>query len=253
MKIPKLLCYGSIGLMALGLCQLRADEWNQKTIVKFSGPVEVPGQVLPAGTYVFKLLDSQSDRNIVEVFNKNQTHLLGTFMTVADYHLRPRGKTIISFEERAAGAPEAVKAWFYPGDNFGHEFVYPKVRAVQLAQANNQPVPSMPTEMAKNTTESDQNKNAANVEAMKQAPLKAQKPDQQEVDIYEVYPPQNQSSANNNNQAPPANQQAYNNPPANPTPRTLPRTGSEIPLLGLLGLASLAGAGVVRYAAVRIR
>src|ERR1700757_540994 len=69
-----------------------ADEWDQKTIFTFSGPVEIPGQALPAGTYVFKLSDSQSDRDIVQVFSKDEKHLYGTFLSVPDLHLQPAGK-----------------------------------------------------------------------------------------------------------------------------------------------------------------
>ena len=72
-RIILFVCVGVLGAM---LPQAKADEWNQKTIFTFSGPVEIPGQVLKPGTYVFKLMDSMSDRNIVEVFNKDETHLL---------------------------------------------------------------------------------------------------------------------------------------------------------------------------------
>src|SRR6202030_3323937 len=112
----------------------------------------IPGQVLSAGTYIFKLADSSSDRNIVQVFSKDEKHLYGTFISIPDQHLRPPGKPIITFDERPAGLPEAVRAWFYPGDDFGHEFVYPKPKAVALAKANNTPVPSMPANFATNTT-----------------------------------------------------------------------------------------------------
>src|SRR5580658_1588656 len=107
----------ALGLALLSCASLSADEWNQETIFTFSGPVEIPGQVLEPGTYVFKLADSQSDRNIVQVFNKRENHLFGTFLTIPDYRLKPAGKTIITFEERAEGSPEAVRAWFYPGQN----------------------------------------------------------------------------------------------------------------------------------------
>jgi hypothetical protein len=103
-----------------------AGEWDQKTIFTFSGPVEVPGQVLPAGTYVFKLADSSSDRNTVQVFSEDEKHLYGTFLSIPDERLHPAGKPIITFDERTAGSPEAVRAWFYPGDDYGHQFVYPK-------------------------------------------------------------------------------------------------------------------------------
>src|SRR5439155_6806100 len=130
----------------------RASEWDQKTVFTFNQPVELPGQVLTAGTYVFKLADSSSDRNIVQVYNKDETHLYGTFLAIPDQRLQPADKAIITFEERAGDSPEAVKAWFYPGDDYGHQFVYPKPKAVALAKANNTPVPSMPAELAANTT-----------------------------------------------------------------------------------------------------
>ena len=240
MSIATILTYTSAGLLAFCLAApppAQADEWDQKTVFTFSGPVEIPGQVLSAGTYVFKLADSMSDRNIVEVFNKDENHLYGTFLAIPDYHLKPAGKPIITFEERAGGAPEAVKAWFYPGDNYGHEFVYPKVKAVALAKANNQAVPSMPNELAANTTKPTKNMNEPHVMAMKQAPLKAQQPTEKEVEIAQAFTP------------PPALAPHA----AAKTPNRMPRTASPLPLIGLIGLVSLATAGSLRFAASRMK
>jgi hypothetical protein len=130
---------------------LKADEWDKKTVFTFNAPVEVPGQVLLPGSYVFKLLNTQSDRHIVQVFDKNQTRLYGIFLTIPDYVMTPPSKPLITLEERPAGSPEAIKAWFYPGDNFGNEFVYPKKRAVELAKNSKQNVPSMPSQLESNT------------------------------------------------------------------------------------------------------
>jgi hypothetical protein len=232
-----------IGIAAGAAIRANADEWNQKTVFTFSGPVEIPGQVLGAGTYVFKLADSTGDRNIVQVFNKNENHLYGTFLTVPDYRLKPTGKTIITFDERAADSPEAVKAWFYPGDNYGHDFVYPKVRAVALAKANNQAVASMPTELAANTTAPVKSIQEPQVLAMKQAPLKAQQPTEEEVEITQVFlaPPPTQV-------APPPTQV---DPPPTKVAAKLPETASPLPLVGLLGLMSLVGAGLLRRASAQ--
>jgi len=207
------------------LPQAKADDWNQKTIFTFSGPVEIPGQVLIAGTYVFKLADSQSDRYIVQVFNKDENHLYGTFLTIPDYRLKPAGKPIITFEERSAGSPEAVRTWFYPGENYGHEFVYPKAKAVQLAKANNTPVASMPNELASNTTKPAATMQEPHVVELKQTPLKAQQPTEEEVEIAEVFIAQ---------AAPPP-----------PLPQRLPKTASSLPLIGLLGVFSLASGGLL--------
>jgi len=120
-----------------------ADTWNEKTILTFSAPVETPGQTLPAGTYVFKLINSQSNRHIVQVMNQDENRAYGMFLAIPDYRAVPSDKTIVTFKERPAGSPPALKGWFYPAKNFGHEFVYPKAEAVKLAAANSTPVPSI--------------------------------------------------------------------------------------------------------------
>jgi hypothetical protein len=97
MNIIRLLTFIGVAFVIVMMPQAKADEWNQKTVFTFSGPVEIPGQVLPAGTYVFKLADSMSDRNIVEVFNKDENHLYGIFLAIPDYHLKPADKPIITF------------------------------------------------------------------------------------------------------------------------------------------------------------
>ncbi|MGB7283023.1 MAG: hypothetical protein WBE13_12240 [Candidatus Acidiferrum sp.] len=205
-----------------------ADEWNEKTIITFSQPVELPGIVLPAGTYTFKLLDSQADRHIVQVFNKNQTHLYATIMAIPDYRLTPRGKTVIKFAETPAGNPEAIKAWFYPGDNFGQEFVYPKSRAMELAKQTNTPVLAMPESEAANMKEPIKSAKEPAVVAMEKSPVNAETPEGNEEASAAVVSstPAGKSStmeAKNENS------------------EKLPKTASELPLLGLLGMLLLAG------------
>jgi hypothetical protein len=190
MKCGKILPLLSFGLLCVAFVapRAKADEWNQKITFTFDEPVEIPGQVLAAGSYVFKVADINSDRDVVQVFDKNEDHLIGTFLAIPDYRLTPSGKPVITFEERAAGAPMAVRAWFYPGDNYGHEFVYPKTEALRLAQANNLPVPSMPDELSSNATESTTDVQSPSVLAMENAPLKVQTPAGEEVTIIEVFP-----------------------------------------------------------------
>jgi hypothetical protein len=113
-------------LGALFVPKVRADEEDKMTTVTFGEPVQVPGMVLPAGTYVFKLMDSPSDRNIVEIFNADDTKLITTSQAIPDYRTTTPDKPIFSFEERPSGRPEALKAWFYPGDNYGEQFLYSK-------------------------------------------------------------------------------------------------------------------------------
>jgi hypothetical protein len=229
----KLCLLGCIRLLGAMSPLVRADDWDQRTVVSFSGPVEVPGQVLLPGTYVFKLADSSADRNIVQVFNKDENHLYGTFLAIPDYRVKPADKTIITFEERPVGSPEAIKAWFYPGENYGHDFVYPKPKAVALAKANNTPVASMPAELAQNTTMPTQTVEEPQVIAMKTAPLKAQKPTEEEVELIEVFAAP---------EAPELDQDL---------PAKLPATGSNLPLIAMIGILSLCAALGLRSATAK--
>src|SRR5579863_10278904 len=128
----------------------RADEWNRKTTISFSGPVEIPGvhlkgwAVLPAGTYVFKILDSQSDRHIVQIFSQDEKTVYATILAIPNYRLKATYKTVVTFRERPAGEPDALRAWFYPGRNWGEEFVYPKSKAIEIAQSTNTVVLTTP-------------------------------------------------------------------------------------------------------------
>ena len=103
----------------------KADEWNKKTILTVNEAIQLPSVVLQPGTYTFKLLDSQSDRHIVQVFDKDGMHLITTILAIPNYRLQPTGKSEFAFWEVPAGQPAAMRAWFYPGDNFGQEFAYP--------------------------------------------------------------------------------------------------------------------------------
>jgi hypothetical protein len=102
----------------------RADQWDKKTIVTFSEDVEVPGQILPAGTYVFKLATHSSDRHIVQIWTADENHILATIMTIPNSRLEPYDQSTFAFDERPSGSPMALKVWFYPGDSTGQEFVY---------------------------------------------------------------------------------------------------------------------------------
>src|SRR5579863_2232405 len=151
----------------------RADQWNKKTVVTFNQPVEIPGRVLPAGTYTFKLLDSPSDRHIVQIFNADGTQIIATILAINDYRLQPTGDTVMKFNERPGDSPEALRAWFYPGDNFGQEFVYPKVRAIELAKTENIAVPAVALDTMDDT-------------AIQTAPIIAITPDQKEAEVATV-------------------------------------------------------------------
>jgi hypothetical protein len=223
---------------------VRADDWNQKTVVTFSGPVETPGvhmqgwAVLPAGTYVFKLLDSQSDRHIVQIFNQDETVVYATILAIPNYRLRATGKTVITFRETPPGQPEALRAWFYPGNNFGQEFVYPKEKAIELAKETNTPVLYTPAAITPEVLTPIKSLDEPVVVALQQAPILAVKPTGEDVEIAQVVT------------APPAEALvAQNVAPA----AELPKTASSLPLIGLFGLLALGAAFSLKLVRVRAR
>ena len=236
-------CWAIMGMALVPAIQ--ADDWNRKTIVTFSGPVEIPGVhlagwgVLPAGTYVFKILDSQSDRHIVQIFSKDELTVYATILAIPNYRLKATDKTVITFRERPAGEPEALRAWFYPGRNWGEEFVYPKAKAVALAKATRTPVLFTPFETPLEVTEPAKLAEEPMVMEMKRAPIMAVQPTGEEVQLAQVVTP------------PP--QLAEAAPPVSMAERALPDTASPLPLIGLFGLLAAGGSFAVRAVVSRIR
>jgi len=215
---PFALLAACAGLTVLTLAPTaRADEWNKLTEITINEPIQVPNMVLPPGKYAMKLLDSPSDRHIVQIFNADQTHLITTILAMPNYRLEPSGKTVLSFWETPPGQPKALRAWFYPGDNYGQEFAYPKSAATQIAARAHAPVP---------TTE------ATKPQEMATAPVTttpAPAPEQPQEVAQSTPPPP----------APQAEPAPAPTPAPEPAPQELPKTGSPYPLIGLMGVAAL--------------
>jgi len=230
MKLFRVLAtaFSLVALVVLVTPAAMADDWNRETIVTISAPIEVPGvgqHILPAGTYVFKLLNSQSDRDIVQIFNQDKTHVFTTILAIPNYRLKATDKTVITFRERPAGEPEALRAWFYPGHKWGEEFVYAKPRAAQLAAVNNHPVLATSTELE-----------SAPIEALKTAPVAAVAPTGEPVELAQVV------------EAPPAETDTA---PVTMASAALPATASSLPLVGMVGLLGLAGSFVLWFSSKR--
>ena len=219
-----LLFFGAAVLCTMFAAPALAQPRDRKTTVTFSQPFEIPGvgpqgsgpQVLPAGTYVFTLVESLSDRHIVRVFSSDETQVHATILAVPNYRLRATDKTVITFAERPAGEPQAIRAWFYPGDTSGQEFVYPKRRAVELAKVYQQPVLYIPDEVAVQPP----------LDALKSAPVRAVTPVGDDVALAQVV------------EAPPVQV------------ARLPKTAGNLPLFGVMGLLSMAiGLSLKRFRA----
>ncbi|MCU1301009.1 MAG: hypothetical protein JWQ87_1293 [Candidatus Sulfotelmatobacter sp.] len=139
MKINKR--YIAVGLIIafslfLGLAA-HADESDEATKITFSQPIEIPGQVLPAGTYLFKLA-SGDDLNVVQIFNVDRTHLYATLDTVSTDRPEPTDHTVVALAEQGTGQPDVLVKWFYPGRETGNEFVYSKQEEKELSRDKQQ-------------------------------------------------------------------------------------------------------------------
>lgn len=226
----------------------RADEWNKRTVLTINAPIEVPGRVLPAGTYVMVLQNSLSDRHIVQVFDKDQRHIIATILAIPNYRLQPTGKTKFVFWEVPEGQPKALRAWFYPGDNTGQEFAYPKREAAKIAAYTKTPVPTT-------SAQSEQELTTAPVTRTDQAGASSGL----DRDTYAApASPAPSATAQTVTPAPTVSQPAPSAPvemaqstpnqpapQASATPNQLPATASYLPLVGLIGLIFLAASGLV--------
>ena len=210
-------------LLLLGLVVmapvLRADTaWRSP--LTLGEPTEIPGQVLQPGKYVIKVLDIKNPRKVVQFMNEDETQVIATVMGVPNYRVTAGEGEFVYFQ-RAEGMPQALKYWFYPANNFGVEFVYPKAEAVKIAQASKQEVYAAPS---------------AKPEAKE--PIVAVAPDLKEKPVRMEAPPPPAPAAQTAEAAPPATTEK-----APARPKKLPKTGSNEPLLFLAGFAAL-GAGL---------
>lgn len=230
----------SIAFAGLAAClsvallpSLRADSWDKMTKLTVNEPVRVPSCCAPGhtvtlapGEYVIKLIDSISDRHIVRIFDKDQKNVITTILAIPNYRLQPTGKTVFQYWEVPAGHDRALRAWFYPGDNYGQEFAYPKQTAAELAALVKAPVPAIEVETS---VEDD----------LKTAPLVAVDETGRSTILDYSPPPKITAEVRQPVRLQPEPAPMPVMEAAAPEAATLPQTASRLPLVGLAGLVAL--------------
>jgi len=232
------------------LCMLGTQTaWAQlnvehNTLVTFSAPVEVPGstpQVLPAGKYTFKVVDSKVNRNIVQIANEDETHVYTTILAIPIRREVETDQTVMTFEERPAGQPQALKAWFYPHERMGQEFLYSKERATELAKSSNSRVPysesaSLTTTGPTAVTPSPIMRMTPGGESVQSEPLSEQSPSNSNTQQVQTTPapPTPQAAPIQQAQATSTAPAPIRESPAQAT-NSLPNTGSNLPTVALFG------------------
>lgn len=241
---PRIAAFTVCGIgLALGLfaSHARADLWDKKTVLTVNETIQVRDKVLQPGQYVFKLLNSSSDRHIVQIFNGDQSKIIDTVLAIPAYRQTPTGDSQFTFWETPPGTAKALRTWYYPGDNYGQEFTYPK----QLAMLETPPAP--PTASANPTPEPPP------------APTPSASVAEPPAEPVPPTPtPSDEKAAAEMDQQPqtpatPTPTPAEPQTPATPTPSSsadrsaeLPQTSSPYPTIGAIGLLSLAAFGALR-------
>jgi hypothetical protein len=219
----------------------RADQWDKKTIITTDEAMQLPNMMLQPGTYVIKLAESSSNRHIVQFFDKDEKHLVTTVLAIPNQRLRLTGKSVFAFWEVPAGQPKALRAWFYPGDNFGQEFAYRPQDAAKITASNagaNVPIDDQPAAPESTAT-------ATEPAPALPAPVTAAEPAPAPAPTEVAAAPQQPAAA-----PPRATPEPATPAPAAATsdaqrinqPDRLPKTASNLPWLVLTGFLSIIGA-----------
>jgi hypothetical protein len=242
------------GLVLTGAATLaKADAWNKKTYVTTSQSIEVPGAVLPPGKYVFKLLNSETNRHIVQIMNERENHVYATNLAIPKQRMEPADKTVLTFYEMPGGGPEPIRSWFYPGDTIGQEFAYPSSRAMEISRAMKQEVPTLAEagEPAPSTTPAETPVPAvepSTTAAVSTPPSEVEEPAPvtpapvaESQPVPEAQPEPEQEAAAQQPSTP--TDGTSNSTPAEPK---MPKTAGNSAAMGLIGLSSLAVAVSLR-------
>jgi hypothetical protein len=200
-----------------------AQLWDHKTVVTVTKSFEVPGAILPAGVYVFRIVDIAANRTVFRILSEDEMVVYATVMGISDFRMKPAGETDVTFYEARPGDPAPLQTWFYSGYQYGLEFVYPHRRAVDIARTSGEHVIAEKAE-----PEVVRAKPEPTVEELFTEPLVAVEPSGEEVEIAAVHPSETMEA--------PAQVETG-----------LPRTASAYPLVALIGLFVAAGAVGIRF------
>jgi hypothetical protein len=276
-----------VGLgLGVTLCAsaVQAQTEDKRTYFTFSAPIALPGSTLPAGRYLFRIVDTTTSRKVIQVLSDDQKKPYAMMNTIPDQRRDPVKDATVAFYESARGTPAAVKSWWYPGESIGYQFIYPRAQAKQIAKATGQPVLTTKSE----STKSEDTKSAelTRVDANGRD-VDVNAPDAAAQSASNANAPSSASASNSNNsgfrdenanstvfnrntpaqnegvnRTPPqaaqngvatsgTSQDRFNSRNDNNAPRAartqLPRTASNLPFVGLIGMLSALGFVTLRF------
>jgi hypothetical protein len=228
-QLFRAVCGVGLGI-AMFASAAQAQTEDKKTYFTFSGPIAVPGATLPAGRYLFRIADSTTGRRVIQVMSGDQKKSFAMMNTIPDTRREAAKDATVAFYETPKGTPAAVKSWWYPGERDGYQFIFPRTQAIKIAKDTGRPVLTTKTEAATSpVTHVDANGNDADAVASDDST----------------------STVFNRNTGSVASTEGDRTPPQaapQPVPTTstvarneLPRTASNLPLVGLIGMIAAFG------------
>jgi hypothetical protein len=115
----------ALGALLVGIAVQPTGAWsdsNHREYLTFSGPVAIPGVVLPAGTYVFEVPSPSFNNTVVTVRSRDGRHVYLTRFT-RPVDRRDPG-TPVTFREVARGEVPQIDAWYPMAGEQGRQFIY---------------------------------------------------------------------------------------------------------------------------------
>jgi hypothetical protein len=203
-----------------------ADDWDKATRFTVNQPIEIPGMILPAGTYIVKIVDLAAERHVVRFLSEDGLTIYATLIGIPNFRLEPTEKSAFIFYEADVNEPRALHAWFYPGHQYGIEFAYPERRAAQIARVVEEPVIAFKEPELFFREEPT----PVPVEELAGEPLVAVTPAGKELGLPEFTPVEE----------PELGPEFYE-------PLQLPRTATPFPLVALVGLLAAGAASTIRF------
>jgi hypothetical protein len=233
-----------LALLAMLAPGARASQSDQMVVTTFNAPVEIPGQVLPPGTYVFKILEIWSTRDVVRVFNADQSKVLATTIAIPRYRTNPTDKAVFVFEERGSNSPQALEAWYYPGYTYGHQFIYAARITLDAVTASSaaSPAPS-------NESTANQPNAAEESSPVRSAEANTSEPTAEDLKQSTQSTDQTQTTQS---QTAPNPSSTTSSPSKEQADKELPKTASTMPLIALIGILLLGGALGLKTLASRL-
>ena len=232
-KLFRTVCGVGLGI-ALFASAAQAQTEDKKTYFTFSGPVAVPGATLPAGKYLFRIVDTTTSRKVIQVMSSDQKKSFAMMNTIPDTRRDPAKDATVAFYETPRGTAAAVKSWWYPGETIGYQFIFPRNQAIKIAKDTGKPVLTTKTEAPTSpVTRVDASGNEADAVASNDS--------------------DSTSTVFNRNTGSVASTEGVDRTPPQaaapqPVPTTstvarneLPRTASNLPLVGLIGMIAALG------------